>query len=321
MKGLPCASFSASSRLPALTIVKPVMELGPSGRSLVPALEISRPRPETAHVNGMGLGCLKPFAPGCHDFRRRLFKSVMQQHIFLHARPLFQPCSSHGSLPQFAPGGTRRRSARSNRTGSLRTSAIEPLNSGALRLYRILKRYALPDNLQHRVERGLQCPLAIGDASVDRRARAAARDGKAHRFPAMGNHDTDVDVRHGGTLRNRVKAKHYPVGLERVARRRRKQKSAAPSDQLPDRGLDFPADLRQLVHLCIGRTRQYGAPDDVALDQGSEARCQQGRCPVPSNDRADRQIASAQEAAPRMIRRVQRSPMISAARASAQNCG
>ena len=31
MNGLLCAIFSASSRLPALTIVKPVMDSGPNG--------------------------------------------------------------------------------------------------------------------------------------------------------------------------------------------------------------------------------------------------------------------------------------------------
>src|SRR5436190_6880385 len=39
---------------------------------------------EAAHVHGMWLGCLKPFAPGGHDFRGGFFKSVMQQHKLLH---------------------------------------------------------------------------------------------------------------------------------------------------------------------------------------------------------------------------------------------
>src|SRR6266851_4904372 len=43
MYGLLCAIFSASSMLSALTIVKPVMDSSPRGRSLVPAFEISRP--------------------------------------------------------------------------------------------------------------------------------------------------------------------------------------------------------------------------------------------------------------------------------------
>src|SRR6266849_5863677 len=43
MCGLLCAIFSASSRLLARTIVKPVMDSRPSGNSLVPAFEISRP--------------------------------------------------------------------------------------------------------------------------------------------------------------------------------------------------------------------------------------------------------------------------------------
>src|SRR5258705_2146360 len=42
-----------------------------------------------AHVYRMRLGCLKPFAPGGHDFRGGFFKSVMQQHKLLHARLLF----------------------------------------------------------------------------------------------------------------------------------------------------------------------------------------------------------------------------------------
>ena len=70
-------------------------------------------------------------------------------------------------------------------------------NSGALRLDGVLKRHAHPDNLQHRVERGFQNPLAIRDASLNCRTRAAARNGKVCRFPAMGDHEPDVDFRHG----------------------------------------------------------------------------------------------------------------------------
>ena len=76
--------------------------------------------------------------------------------------------------------------------------------------------------------------------------------------------------------RNGVKAKHHPVRLERVARRRREQEATAPADQLADRGLNFPTDLRQLVYLRIDRPRQGSSPHDVALDQGGKARCQQG---------------------------------------------
>ena len=92
----------------------------------------------------------------------------------------------------------------------------------------------------------------------------------------MGDHQSDPDFRHGRALRDGVEAEQHPIRLERVARHGREQKAAAPADQLPDRGLNFPADLRQLVHLRIDRRRQGGPPHDIAFDQGGEARRQQG---------------------------------------------
>jgi len=52
-------------------------------------------------------------------------------------------------------------------------------------------------------------------------------------------------------FRDGLKAEQNPVRLERVAGHRRKQKTAAPADQFPDRRLNLLSDLGQLIELRI----------------------------------------------------------------------
>ena len=86
MNGLPCANFSAASRFASYESGNGV---GSERKVLGSALRDLAAIARIPHIDGMRLGCLKPFAPGGHDFRGGFFKSVMQQHKLLHARLLF----------------------------------------------------------------------------------------------------------------------------------------------------------------------------------------------------------------------------------------
>src|SRR6266478_668623 len=89
----------------------------------------------TPHVDDIVFHRLEPLTPGCHDFWRGLFKSVVQQNKLLHDLLLaLVEAQSRDSpndlrrIPAYVAAVTPRlRSARSNSCGNLRTRVAEPL--------------------------------------------------------------------------------------------------------------------------------------------------------------------------------------------------